>query len=319
MKLKTLTPLTPILLLLQALAAEPVAPPAAPDPNGAPPFNPEMARRYGLAHESNSRYGGRSLAPRYPGLPTAPTVPGGFVSSADRLSQLSADDAGPRLDFEFASVPLAAVVKEAQDAYFKRSKHNLSVIVPEAHSDFYHNTTVSMKVKQVTIGQFFELLEKASLRPLSGNTAVESTGIDPTTGMPLPPTLPRYVGYGFRLMNTDMDNPIWMFFNDLPTPDDVSRSSAGPATACRFFNLTPYLGELKVEDITTVIRAGWEMMGNPSAAKFRFHKETGMLVVAGPERELALIDQVLAELRHGSVSRPSEASGLRPRADAGKN
>ncbi len=255
-------------------------------------MDPLLARRYGLMPQAPVP------AAAEPSVPTSPTL---------RLAPLSPADSGPRFDFEFDHAPLSEVLRGIQESFSRKTKGHLSFVIPEVHQEFVKTTLVTIQVRQVTIVQFLELLEKASLRATGAGNSHE---VDPNTGM-VTEARPALAGYGFLRENEERENPIWMFYNDLPA---TPVAAASPATQCRFFNLAPFLDDLKVEDITTVIRAGWEMMGNPNAAKFLFHKETGMLVVVGAPRDLSMIDDVLDQLKNGRApGRPRRPStGVAP-------
>jgi hypothetical protein len=114
---------------------------------------------------------------------------------------------------------------------------------------------------------------------------------------------------GFRTNDGAPSNPI--------TPDSVwyfyvqKNSFAAQPKICRFYQLGPYLTDYKVEDITTAVQAGWKMLGEkqmpdgiPTCA-LNYHQDTKLLIAVGPERELALIDNVLSELARTRANTPA--------------
>jgi hypothetical protein len=62
-----------------------------------------------------------------------------------------------------------------------------------------------------------------------------------------------------------------------------------------------------VEDITTAIRIGWEMLKVERIPDLKFHKETGILITAGnPD----LLDQIPAVLQQ--LPRKDDPNAIRP-------
>ena len=115
-------------------------------------------------------------------------------------------------------------------------------------------------------------------------------------------------GCGFRQGSEGKptDDTIWYFYVQKPTMPPVSSS----AKVCRFYALAPYLDRgLTVDDITTAIKTGWEMMGLSGAANFggaggessqpkiSFHKDTKLLIAVGEPSKLETIDAVLKALQ----------------------
>ena len=58
-----------------------------------------------------------------------------------------------------------------------------------------------------------------------------------------------------------------------------------------------FIGELldafQLDDINAAIRTAWDMLGKPSTASLKFHKETRLLIAKGMEEELKLQFEVL--------------------------
>lgn len=65
---------------------------------------------------------------------------------------------------------------------------------------------------------------------------------------------------------------------------------------CRFYQLEPMLEKYKVEDITTAIQSGWEMLHVTKVPQLKFHPETRLLIAVGTEDNLRIIENVLKQL-----------------------
>lgn len=78
-----------------------------------------------------------------------------------------------------------------------------------------------------------------------------------------------------------------------------------PPKSCKFFQLAPYLqNNLRVEDITTAITTGWDLMGLKQQPQIQYHKETKMLIAFGEAAHLEVITSVLKELQPPSEKVP---------------
>jgi hypothetical protein len=97
--------------------------------------------------------------------------------------------------------------------------------------------------------------------------------------------------YGFQSLNPlNGDDTIWTFFvQGAPLPPDP--------IACRYYQLEPYLNTYSIDDITTAIQTGWRMLGVKEVPELSFHKETKLLIAVGDPGGLALIDDVLKQLK----------------------
>ena len=118
--------------------------------------------------------------------------------------------------------------------------------------------------------------------------------------MPQPFQSTTTTSYGFRTKGQATPESIWFFYVDAPVPPPPSPTPPPPPEPqkiCRFYQLAPYLGELKVEDITTALETAWKMLGEKSTPDLKFHKDTQLLIAVGPPEKLALIESVLAQLR----------------------
>jgi hypothetical protein len=66
---------------------------------------------------------------------------------------------------------------------------------------------------------------------------------------------------------------------------------------CRFWQLEPYLDRFTIDDITTAIETGWDMLTFRSDGRnLRFHKETKLLIAVGNKDELLVVDDALRQL-----------------------
>ena len=91
-------------------------------------------------------------------------------------------------------------------------------------------------------------------------------------------------------------NSVWYFHVDRP---GTVTMLTPPVKICRFYQLAPYLNSgLKIDDITTAIRTGWDMEGCTDATRpqISFHKETKLLIAVGDPNNLEVIDNVLRAL-----------------------
>jgi hypothetical protein len=90
---------------------------------------------------------------------------------------------------------------------------------------------------------------------------------------------------------------VWSFVSSEPEMEEAMKLSQVPQRALRHFQLSQYLTDnLTVEDITTAVKTGWEMLGMREMPDLKFHKETGILIAAGDPNLLEQIPQVLQQL-----------------------
>jgi hypothetical protein len=93
------------------------------------------------------------------------------------------------------------------------------------------------------------------------------------------------------------DDTVWSFVSNESDAQTFLDSTKTTQRALKHFQLGPYLNEkLTVEDITTAIRTGWEMLETQDKPELKFHKETGILLAAGDAKLLEQIPQVLLQL-----------------------
>lgn len=78
--------------------------------------------------------------------------------------------------------------------------------------------------------------------------------------------------------------------------------TADTAGTLRVFNLAEVLAQsgIQAETALTAVQAALEVLGGPTPAQLKFHKETGLLFVSGTTAQLGAAGDVLAQLSEGS-------------------
>jgi hypothetical protein len=163
----------------------------------------------------------------------------------------------------------------------------INVVIPE---EFARTATESprvtlppLHVKGVTVSALFEAVSAASAR--TDRVRSFATGSE---GAPLITEQQLPTSYGFRQVGAGT-TPVWVFFYEKPLQEV-------PPITCRFFQLGPFLETQGIEDITTAVRTGYELLGE-EPPQMKFHQETKLLIAVGPEAKLRLIDSALKELK----------------------
>ncbi len=78
----------------------------------------------------------------------------------------------------------------------------------------------------------------------------------------------------------------------------VVRPRSAAEEQVKFFNLEPFLSKNSVEDITTALNAGYQLKtGSNERLNLKFHKETQLLMVRGGPEVLAMVADVLTQLK----------------------
>jgi len=199
-----------------------------------------------------------------------------------------ADSAFPKFDINFPGGPPELLVHVITN----QTRLPLNVIIPPESAG---TELPPLQMRDVTVPQLFEALGKASRKHVSRITAwsLDSRGV----------IFPRYsivnTTYGFRTSEPAIPESIWHFYMDPPEQADVPKpEDPKPVSVCRFYQLGPHLdqGKLRIEDITTAVETAWKMLGTGKTPELKFHKETRLLIAVGPVNQLALIDEVLAQL-----------------------
>jgi hypothetical protein len=174
------------------------------------------------------------------------------------------------------------------DMIQKEAKMPLNVIIPQEHKDVF---LPPLKLRGITVAQLFEAITAASV---SMETRI--TGYSTVAGGRERPQFQHVTTrFGFKTPNQPpRANSIWYFYVDSPPPPP--EETAAQPRQCRFWQLEPYLQNLKVEDITTAIETGWKMLGVNPLPKLSFHKDTKLLIVVGQPSQLTIVDEALREL-----------------------
>jgi hypothetical protein len=203
-----------------------------------------------------------------------------------------------RFDLSFPGGAPAKLIQTIQDT----TKRPLNVIVPEEHADV---ALPELKLKGVTVPQLFDALGQASRK------VVHYRGGNPNLYGGPPQFQSTTTSYGFRTKGQATPDSVWYFYLEAPVepPLQPPPPVPEPPKICRFYQLAPYLDELKVEDITTALETAWKMLGEKSTPDLKFHKDTQLLIAVGPPDKLALIESVLAQLR----TTPAPYGNLSPR------
>lgn len=175
-----------------------------------------------------------------------------------------------------------------------QTRKALNVIIPP---EFAETEVPPLNMKGVTVPRLFEALEQASKK------AVTYTMNDFNRS---PQTQRGMRSFGFRTAGPPSEDGIWYFFVEDPTPAK-SPASAEPRapTVCRFFQMSYYLQNgYKVEDITTALDTAWQMLGENTKPKIKYHEDTNLLIVVGHPEKLQIIDEVLRHLQSKSQPAP---------------
>jgi hypothetical protein len=171
--------------------------------------------------------------------------------------------------------------RELVAAIEKATGRPLNAIVPSQNENV---EIPPMKLTNVTVPDLFEALKRASLKQesLPGRSFQSS--------------------YGFETRGQGED-AVWYFVSQKPTrPPDI----------CRFYQLAEYLDNFTIEDITTAIQTGWELLGVKPTSRLKFHPETKLLIAVGQNYELGTIEDVLAQLRKAPPKKAATAAAEKP-------
>jgi len=207
-----------------------------------------------------------------------------------------------RFDLDFPGGTPGDLVKMIANA----SGQPLNVIIRTESADA---VMPPIRVREVIVPQLFTALSQASRKEIARISGYTSS----MGGSPIPNYSVYTTSYGFFTQGDPTPNAVWYFRRDgppeipVPEPPRVNRSRI-----CRFFQLGPYLETYKVEDITTAVETAWKMMGktNEDSPEIKFHKDTKLLIVVGPEEKVSMIDAVLHSLTLPQTGGVVPATGL---------
>lgn len=213
-------------------------------------------------------------------------------------------DVGPRLDFVFDNLPLEQVIKRVQASYHQESGKYLNVMVPQQMREVAQTNLISLEVRQVTVGELFDLFGRASERNVEFFQNV-SRGSSQFTRMT--------TGYKFEPVGTSGENLTYLLKGEYPPERPEQKESVAvmayePKTEdstkyVQFYQLDSYLDRFTVEDITTAIKTGADLAGYNGAPTMKYHEETKLLVVHGSQPQIGMVQQVLQSL--ASAKRPT--------------
>jgi hypothetical protein len=163
----------------------------------------------------------------------------------------------------------------------------------------------ALKLKDVNVAQVFDALSHVSQKQIAYETVVMNQQSYVPQGLAFHPTAGTQFYnqyYGFRTDGPITENSVWYFYIEQPPAGQKIQKS------CKYYQLGSYLTQYQIEDITTAIKTGWDMLGIKGDAmpQLKFHQDTKLLVAVGDSAKLLLIDDVLNELRKAPVSAPGE-------------
>ena len=160
----------------------------------------------------------------------------------------------------------------------------VNALVSEADDKNYR--IPAFKVSSVTLDQVF-----LGLRSIS-NTPVREEDGDRYMVLRYP--------YGFECVDHPaQSDSVWAFSANEPNLRKMNK--------CEFLSVSPYLDAYPIENITTVIETGWEMLGVDPVPDMRYHPETQLLIVVGSEQGLSVAYDALDSLNLPGKSRDMDA------------
>ena len=207
----------------------------------------------------------------------------------------------PRFDLDFPG----GSPKELVEAIREASGAALNVVLPLNQDEIQ---IPPLKMQQVNVFELFPALSRASQK--LGTFQTSFTDIRRETRFPPRPgtSPPGFVTsqrelYTFQTQPPITPHSIWYL--------EIVSSKTPEVNIVRYYQLAPYLKQMKIEDITTAIQAGWKMLRMDSTPELNFHKDTQLLIAVGDPKKLEIIDEVLVELAKSSQE-PSKNPLLQP-------
>src|SRR6185436_5500908 len=195
----------------------------------------------------------------------------------------------PRFDLDFNGGNPEQFVEAIRSSL----KGPLNVVLPNNQNEVH---IPPLKMRQVNVSELFNALGRVSTRSVAyqiGYTDYTAPGPQysvPGQSMNRRSTVSTYnEQYSFSTEPPITQNSIWYLVIS-------SRPQTSENKVCRYYQLAPYLKNLKIDDVTTAIQAGWRMLGVSPAPELNFHKDTSLLIAVGDQQKLDIIDAVLAEL-----------------------
>lgn len=228
-------------------------------------------------------------APRKPGEPRRANPPPADVSNLTRF------------DLNFPGGRPDMLVEALDKALGKMGAVNVVI-----HESAANVMLPAVRVRNATVADVFNAIQTASRREVAVPTSVQM-------GIGGQKTVQSYsyrnVQHQFiPAGNSLTDDTVWSFVSNEPEALSEKERLDQTPRETRYFTLREYLSDsLTVEDITTAIRIGWEMLKVERIPDLKFHKETGILITAGnPD----LLDQIPAVLQQ--LPRKDDPNTIRP-------
>ena len=218
------------------------------------------------------------------------------VQNAPAVGDLS------RFDLDFRG----GTPKELVDSLGQAMGKQVNVIIIDSASKV---RLPPVRVRNATVNDVFNAIATASQREVaipSGQNTIQYKVVQC-----------RFTPSG----NSITDDTVWSFVSNETDLEEQTLRLNQPKRELAHFQLRDYLSDtLTVEDITTSIRTGWEMLAVKNPPDLKFHKETGILIAAGDPQLLDQIPMLLKQLpRDGSDakanwSRPVRKIGPSPQS-----
>lgn len=197
----------------------------------------------------------------------------------------------PRFDLIFPG----GTPKQLLVAIETQSGNLVNAIIPP---ELANTELPPMNLRGVTLPDLFEAVVQASAR------------VQRSAGPPGYPVQDHPYSHGFITADSPpREESVWVFFRRGSSPEPAAPPQSEPQSV-RVLNLSHYLENHTVEDITTAIRTACEMLPGGGQPKLTFHKETNLLMTRGRADQLDVIGMVLQQL--GAAPRPAKAGVALP-------
>jgi len=161
----------------------------------------------------------------------------------------------------------------------------LNVILPLDSDDVM---IPPMRLNNVNVADVFQALGRASQKTVSFRVGRDYQSASEA--------------YLFTTEGVPSESSVWAFRAVRPNIPKLPQDKA-----YRFYQLGPYLEELKIDDITTAIQTAEKMINMKNPPELKFHPETRLLIAVGSEEGFDLIDDVLRALPRGTPKPPGRS------------
>lgn len=216
-------------------------------------------------------------------FPQPPTISNRLTASAPQNS-----DELSRFDLDFPGGTPGQLVEMVSRAQGKQ----VSVVFPE-NSDRARMPVV--RVRNATVSDVFSAIAAATRHEVAVPTSIiMANGKQGAQSIQYRSVQSQFVPSGGAIT----DDTVWSFVsNEDEAAAAKQLNQQQPVRELRHFQLRQYLSDkLTVQDITTAIRSGWEMLKVENPPDLKFHQETGILIAAGAPELLEQIPMVLQQL-----------------------